>query len=602
MDKFKTYDSFDSGSNYRFGDKMNKPNNPRSLFDLSHSVITTMKNGGILQPITMFRCLPGDDHEISADALVRVLPQVVPLYTRQRLKLYAFYSRCSDLWNNWQVFMDKGYTGNVEKNIPYMTENNTHIGNESTTSVAPDSLQDCLGLPIGAEIDSLLEANISMLPFMMYLRIYRDYFMNKNEFINDRILLPDDDSRFRLDDDGNILSAKDLNKFAKVSFDTSDITYDSDGNLIYGLLYHEFADDYFTTALPFTQRGTTPTLNYDVDLSKLGLSVKSGEQPFDTSTSSSLAILRGGYADSSSPDRKLILSGSIDHEGMAAYTNSFKNTLKTIELTGSDIGLSITLEDIRGLAISQNILETLARTDGSYAQFGLSFFGEVSKAAHDYRASFIGATYKNLAFTEVLQTAGSTVPTTEESGNSPLGAYAGHGITGMSNNYIGRIHCDDYGFIMIIACIMPDVLYSQGLDKIWTDSIQEQMYLPDRAKLGLQPIYNKELFYAGNNSSEQGGDDYLWAYQNPFDDYRYMQNKIKGKIADSTNRTFFPYSQSRKFTRLPNWGHSFSAASDDNVRKDYLFAPVEDAYTCQFQFNIRTVRELPYKPIPAKII
>lgn len=600
MDKFKTYDSFDSGSNYKFGDKMNKPNNPRSLFDLSHTVITTMKNGGILQPITMFRCLPGDDHEISADALLRVLPQVVPPYTRQRLKLYAFYSRCSDLWNNWQVFMDKGYTGNVEKNIPFMTENNTHIGSESTVAITPDSLQDCLGLPIGASIDSLLDANISMLPFMMYLRIYRDYFMNKNEWINDRILLPDDDSRFRLDDDGNILSAKDLNKYAKVSFDTSDITYDSSGNMIYGLLYHEFADDYFTTALPFTQRGTTPTLDYTVDLSRVGIDFTDSVDNYASGNSYSYIGLE--YQNGTN---KLVAGTGNGNTGVIADNSKAENLLKTLnkaKLIGTNIGLEITLEDIRGLAVQQNILETLARTDGSYAQFGLSFFGEISKAAHDYRATFIGATYKNLAFTEVLQTAGSTVPTTEESGNSPLGAYAGHGITGMSNNYIGRIHCDDYGYIMIIACIMPDVLYSQGLDKLWTDSIQDQMYLPDRAKLGLQPIYNKELFYAGNNSTEEGGDDYLWAYQNPFDDYRYMQNKIKGKIADPTNRTFFPYSQSRKFTQLPNWGHSFSVASDNNVRKDYLFAPSEDAYTCQFQFNIRTVRELPYKPIPAKII
>lgn len=600
MNKFKTYDSFDSGSNYKFGEKMNRPNNPRSLFDLSHTVITTMKNGGILQPVTIFRCLPGDDHEISADVLVRVLPQVVPLYTRQRIKLYAFYSRCSDLWNNWQVFMDKGYTGNVEKNIPHMTENNTHIGNESTISITPDSLQDCLGLPIGASIDSLLDANISMLPFMMYLRIYRDYFMNKNEWINDRILLPDDDSRFRLDDDGNLLSAKDLNKLAKVSFDNSDITYDTDGNLIYGLLYHEFADDYFTTALPFTQRGTTPKLNYSVDLSNIGIDFTDSVDTYATGNSYTYVGLE--YQNNTN---QLVTGTGNGNTGVVADNNKAENLIKTLnkaKLLGTNIGLEITLEDIRGLAISQTILETLARTDGSYAQFGLSFFGEISKAAHDYRATFIGATYKNFAFTEVLQTAGSTVPTTEESGNTPLGAYAGHGITGMNNNYIGRIHCDDYGFIMIIACIMPDVLYSQGLDKIWTDSIQEQMYLPDRAKLGLQPIYNKELFYAGNNSSEIGGDDYLWAYQNPFDDYRYMQNKIKGKIADPTNRTFFPYSQSRKFTQLPNWGHSFSVASDDNVRKDYLFAPIEDAYTCQFQFNIRTVRELPYKPIPAKII
>ena len=230
----------------------------------------------------------------------------------------------------------------------------------------------------------------------------------------------------------------------------------------------------------------------------------------------------------------------------------------------------------------------------------MSFFGESSKAAYDFRPIYIGGTYKNIAFTEVLQTAGSTVPTTAQSGNSPLGAYSGHGITGISNGRIGHIHCDDYGMIMIIACIMPDVYYSQGLDRIFTDSLQSEKFLPDRARLGMQPILNKELYYAGNNGVDEGDDNYLWAYQNPFDWLRYIPNHIHGKIADSSNRSFFPYTQSRKFTQLPNWGRSFSEAK--GVRKDYLFAPSEDAYSAQFSINVRSVRPLPYKPVPAQIL
>lgn len=614
MSKFNLLEGFDSGSNYKFGDKMNRENNPRSLFDLSHLVSTTIPNAGILIPLTYFECLPGDDHYISADAILRVMPQVVPLYSRQRLYLYAFYSRYSDLWNNWQVFIDKGYTGNVQKTIPNLVTSKNVFASSSTVvnsaTVTPDSLADYLGLPIGSSWKSLFGssssdtniAGISALPWMMYLRIYRDYFMNKDEWINDRVILPDDDSRFRLDDDGKLLSAKDQNKsfyFLEVN-GTNTFVNDLNNYSTYytmGLLFHDYPNDYFTSAKPFTQRGSTPTLTKTIDTSNLGLDFsESGFSAINADVSSNNAIY-GNTGTSTSISSPFYFKEDVQQGN---FETSLKTQLQKGKISGSDIGVSITLEDIRTLAIAQIELENMARTDGSYAQFGLTFFGEVSKAAHDYRPTFIGGTYKNISFTEVLQQSGSTVPTTAESGNSPLGAYAGHGITGITKGDIGRIHCDDYGMIMIIGCIMPDIYYSQGLDRILTDSLQSDKYLPDRAKLGMQPIYNKELYYAGNNGSDLGDDNYLWAYQSPYDYLRYIPNKIRGKIADPNNRSFRGYTQSRIFSNLVNWGRDFSEAK--NVRKDYLFAPSEDAYTAQFSFNIRTVRELPYRAIPAQII
>ena len=237
--------------------------------------------------------------------------------------------------------------------------------------------------------------------------------------------------------------------------------------------------------------------------------------------------------------------------------------------------------------------------DGSYAQFGLTFFGEVSKSAHDYRPTFFGGVYKSIAFTEVLQNS-PQVPISDTERTTPLGTFAGHGIAGMSNNFLGSLHCDDYGIIMFIACIMPDVYYHQGLKRIFTDSLETDFFKPDRAKLGMQPIYNKELFYAGNNGNTSGEDNYLWAYQNPFDYLRYNQNEIHGKIADTTNKSFYPFTQARKFNSLVNWGRNFSEAKD--IRKDYLASSSESAYILQTKFDIRCVRELPYKAIPAPII
>lgn len=607
--QLNSLESFDSGSNYKFGDKMIKTNAPRSLFDLSHLNTLTIPNAGMLIPIATWETLPSDDFDINVDALLRVMPQVVPLYSRQRLYIYAFYSRYSDLWNNWQVFMDKGYTGNVNYTIPTLINNsgvNVNILYDSNARIKPDSLADYLGLPIGASCDDLFSTNnnnptakISAMKSMMLLRIYRDYFMNKNHWINDRVMLPDDDSRFRLNNDGQLMSALDENKnfyFCLNGYSTYnnyDLTVDGNNYYFTGVK-HDYPDDYFISAIPFPQRGTPESIKKNIDPSNLSLNFDNVIQTNN--------VTGYGFVGLNSSDKLLQagdMNGSDSHNNV--YATQLKDTLNKIKITGNNLQIQISYDEIVKLALEQQELVQLARTDGSYTQFGISFFGEPSKASYDFRPTYIGGTYKNIAFTEVLQTA--TTQTVDGQGNTvdnPAGAYVGHGITGISSGRIGHIHCDDYGMIMMLACIMPDVYYSQGLDRIDTDSVQGEKFMPERVLLGMQPILNKELYYAGNNGDSQGNDNYLWAYQNPFDWLRYIPNHIHGKIADITNKSFSPFTQSRIFTQLPNWGRSFSSTND--IRKDYLTAPSEDAYSAQFSINIRAVRPLPYKAIPAKLV
>ena len=284
--QLNSLESFDSGSNYRFGDKMIKTSTPRSLFDLSHLNTLTIPNAGMLIPIATWQTLPSDDFDINVDCLLRVMPQVVPLYSRQRLYVYGFYSRYSDLWKNWQVFMDKGYTGNVNYTIPTLINDSGNVVNilyDSNATIKPDTLADYLGLPIGASCDSLFStasnnptAKISAMKSMMALRVYRDYFMNKNHWINDRVMLPDDDSRFRLNNDGQLMSALDesknfyfcLNGYS--TYNSYDLTVDGNNYYFTGLK-HDYPDDYFVSAIPFPQRGSPNPLNKNIDTSQLGL-------------------------------------------------------------------------------------------------------------------------------------------------------------------------------------------------------------------------------------------------------------------------------------------------------------------------------------------
>ena len=478
-------DGFDTGSNYHFGDKMLQPSFSRSLFDLSHLSSMTIKNAGFVFPISLWRTVPSDEFTISVRSLIRVLPQVVPLYSRQRLYIYAFYSRMGDLWENWNTFARKGLAGTTVKTIPTLNNKNVSL----SASIAPDSLADYLCFPIGAPASVMSSGKFSALPCMMYTRIWRDYFFNHNfavksesgSLVNSmQYLLPDNDDHFRLNDDGEIISFKENGVSTLFDLnDTGSLPYlDSSDKFHIGLFPHLYPDDYFTSALPFQQRGDAPVLNAGIHPRDVfsGVTLTTSavgdwtSQPallrgfplFSTSsyvgTTNSTGIT-AAWAYTNGNQIPMLIDRSSTTAG-SAYTDlnaDFEMWLmrafpvlarssdgsRTGLYTGFDslpdaskvLNVPILLNDLRELTISQLELERMARTDGSYDEFAQTFFGVRPKNAIDYKPVYIGGTYTSLSFTEVLQTSAST-------STNYLGQYAGHGI-GASND----------GFIVMISAI-----------------------------------------------------------------------------------------------------------------------------------------------------
>lgn len=587
-------DSADSGSNYQFGDKMMRPSMARSGFDWSCLNSLTIQNGGMLIPIFFDETLPSSSYDIQIQALLRVLPQVVPLYSRQRLYIHAFGARYSDLFKDAGVYITKGFNGNNILKKPVLTADMLDpdlFPDGMDTVITSGSLFDYLDLPIGKKLSELGEINA--LPFMMYVSIWKNYFMNKNLYINNRYWLPNDDSDFRLT----------LNNGVASNTTGVDGSADGEPKVYFGsVLYRDYPQDYFLSALPFAQRGETPKLSISnagdnfIPIINEDWSYNNLKSPLYLQMTGNGGSVQLRYLS----DMGLPVSLATSVASSVSSGSGSPDSISEVNLTGavanspsySRLGiyaqLGFTLDDFRQLAIAQQELERMARTDGSFFEFGLTFFGRASKNAVDYRPQYIGGTYQNIAFSEVLQTSSSTDA-------SPLGSYGGHGITSM-NGSLGHYETDEHGYIMIIASIMPDVYYSQGLDKKWTRLTQSEEFISGRDKMGLIPILNKELFVSGDTTK----DNDLFAYQNPFDEYRYKPSRIHGKIADPSSKSFFPYTQSRKFTSTPTYSRSFFKA--DDIRKDYLASPIEDAYSAQFKFSIRAVEPLSYTGSPSPIV
>lgn len=674
-----------TGSNYQFGDKMIAPNAPRSAFDWSSQLIRNIQQAGQVLPIACYEVLPNSDYSITINSLVKVLPQAVPLMSRQRIYTYAFYSRYSDLWDKWQTFMTKGYSGNEilfnprELRTVGLTDTQmssiatnplyTRAADVNKPKIKPHSLGDYLGLPVNRVIP---ETHLTLaMQEMMYLRIWRDYFCNRNYYYDDKRILPDDDSRFRLtnsaadtagdvsvgsfiDVDDCLIYADKKGMFSAGYDDTNDKWISSKGMQYIDLsssisvgtksydklfvvapFYHDYPDDYFVSALPWAQRGDTSVANGTALDMTSGIVFENGALSFaDDLVFSNLYNLLGGPGDfvptrwvdydttiypASIPEGRTATFASSMHlrgtagsditnnvllNGVNSHFNDWlKDNVVKASVSGdvnSSSGNFLTLEKLRELAVNQTIQEKMARTDGSYGEFGLTFYGERSKSAFDYRPVFIGGNTQSIIFTEVLQTSASTT-------DSPLGTYAGHGVSSENQGYIGRVHTDDYGFIMLLACVMPDVYYTQGLDRQFFRELQSDFYLPERAQLGMRPILNKELFVQPSTVVDADGNEVnegLWAYQDIFDEFRYKQNRVAGDMAldsdTAPGSSFNPYTQFRHFDQLFNYGQSFARA--DDVRTDYLSAPSETPYIVTFDFNIRCVEPLTYRARPASIV
>lgn len=625
-------DAITSGSNYNFSDKMQRPNAPRSVFDLSHNVTMSFPVGtiGALIPISVFETVPGDKFDISLNHLLRVLPQVVPLYSNMKFYAHAFYSRTGDLWNSSQVYYTKGYNGDRVLKKPTLNATLVPDIGSSPSVINSDSILHYLyGLPIGSFYSSV-SGVVSALPFMMYLRIWRDYFCNKYFYTNNRQLLPDDDTEFRLNTEGKIISDPN-GTLASSLFGFNPNSMSAQG---YGFLYRDYADDRYIAAMPSPQRGTPavatglgavegwkiPAQNIGSPVSPQNIIPVSRFENPDENPDNFLgyvgykyerqagSIVDGAYVNASFPafhkkstgatNSSMVFSqsgSSLFHKSQTPYHNWDSNLPP-----GSDVGASsftsflysrytVTLNQLRQLAVNQTELEKMARTDGSYREFGLTFFGVASKIALDYCPQYIGGTYQPILFTEVVQTSQST-------NDSALGQYAGHGMSA-NKAHLGSITCDDYGLIMIVVSIVPDTLYSQGLHKMHTRLYQADEFLPERAKLGAQPILTQELYF----TNERDKNNKLFAYQDIFDELRYMPSRVLGKLADNHNDSFFPYTQSRYFNDAPTFSQSF-ATTKDNVRVDFLSASSEVPFTADFSIAVRAVRPLPYIAVPANII
>lgn len=612
----------DSGSNYEFFDKHVEAKVNSSNFNLSH-LNSFNADFGQLIPFFFQETLPKSVHRLSNQILAYSNPMVSRLLSRVRIFTHYFWLSYAEMWHMWHAFLKKGNDGDTAVQLPYV---HPYSNDGNTLQTGVDTLWNKLGLPINADTDKV-EAFI----FYMYQSIYKHYYLPFN------ILSSDEKKKwFTLDETKWTL------KSGVQSYLPTDSETETDAVNLTTLRYRNFIDDYFTSALLNPQRGTAPTITFSGPITGLSASGNvsipaltgtgsvsvSGLRPVNPSFTgveildrnlasvasgsyitlgsndlSPAVALRGteyGLISTSSLDPTHLFSPIINHSHLPSYSGSGTASVNTsatttnanLSVTGTaSIASSLNADAIRQLFTTQLELERMARTDGSYREFMQAFFGEIPKNANDHRPQYIGGTVQNLAVSEVLSTA--------ETESDPLGAQAGHGVSA-ADGEVGTFYADDYGMIMGIMSIMPDTYYAQGIPHWMTRTTQEDFFLPNRDKLGMEAILNQEIFWQNNNDgtgrTENQG---LFGWQDRYDYYRYRANYVSGKMADSSNSFWNTMVQTRFFSTLPTLTHSF-VTTQNNVNMNAWYAKdLESPFIVQVANRDYASLPLPYRSIPA---
>ena len=186
---------------------------PRSSFDRSSGYKTTF-DGGLLIPFFQDEALPGDTFTLKTAAIARLATPIFPTMDNMFIETQFFSVPMRLLWDNWPKFMGEqtNPADSTDFTIPQM---------DSGIGYTPQSLEDYLGLP-------------TLIPGLTHSSLWhRAYHLIFNEWYRDQNL--QDSLQVDLDDGPD---------------DPAD----------YGLKRRGKRHDYFTSSLPFPQKGESVLL------------------------------------------------------------------------------------------------------------------------------------------------------------------------------------------------------------------------------------------------------------------------------------------------------------------------------------------------------
>jgi hypothetical protein len=478
---------------------------------------------GQLTPILTLECVPGDKFNLGCESLVRFAPLIAPVMHRMDVSMHYFFVPNRILWSNWEKFITDANSGIVSPFLSMATGWNTNTDLQNAKSL---KTADYLGVPpIGT---TGVVQNINALPFAAYQAIYNEYYRDQN------LQTP---VNYKLTDGANDLTIDRLVELTK-------------------LRNRAWEHDYFTSSLPFAQKGAAVDIPIGLVEGDLPVYLNSSSGTSLNGTPASVNVAaQGGRTD-------------VPADSLYADTSNAE-----IEPT--------TINDLRRAFRLQEWLEKNARGGTRYIESILSHFGVRSSDARLQRPEYITGVKTPVVVSEVLNTTGQT-------DGLPQGNMAGHALS-ISSGKSGSYFCEEHGYIIGIMSIMPKTAYQQGIPKTFLKNDTLDYYFPSFANIGEQPVTKNELYAYTSNANDTFG------YVPRYAEYKFMPSRVAGEF-----RTTLDYWHlGRIFATEPNLNSTFIECKPEDTTRIFAVEDGTDPLYCHVYNKIQAVRPMPKYGTPS---
>ena len=536
----------------------------RTRFNRDQTILTTFDSGKLI-PFYVDEVLPGDTFNVNTSAIIRMTTPKYPVMDDAFIDFYYFYCPNRILWDNFKYFM-----GEVETE-PWMPKKEYKVpeiiikGIKESKRPLEGSILDYMGVP--TKIDK--EFRINALPIRAYVKIWNEFFRDENVENAATLKTDDEDVEYWDDLDNTEVLEKTLTQARR------------GGRCLPVSKFH----DYFTSCLPYPQRGP------EVTLPMTGNAMIKGFKDLNLEKNTTLYAnsFFDGETTAGNAKDKLYAISTIGGEGQA-YVNvgTGNGDVHDVVYLGADLAsvTAATINDLRKTVAVQQYYEALARGGSRYREQVQALWDVVISDKTVQIPEYLGGGRYHVNINQIVQTSGQ-----QTNNDTPIGETGAVSVTPINESSFTKSF-EEHGFVIGVCCVRHNHSYQQGLERFWSRKDRLDYYVPQFANLGEQPVKKKEIMLTGNATDEE-----TFGYQEAWADYRMKPNRVSGRMRSNATGTLDFWHYADNYSTVPTLSQEWMAEGKAEIART-LIVQNEPQFFGAIRVANKTTRRMPLYSVP----